>query len=174
MLLNLQSSYQCVIISRASYRQLARNASISTQRRICAPSTLPQRRHCSDPTHLRPLPKFLIANLELEFDLTPIRISNLRFSNRKFSAIFYVAFQPTTTRLPTPAVSSSSSEGGAPSLQNLIETPRLEFSATPTEQSSLPISNRDKIALLAPQTTSIVGIPRSTLVVSLSLTQETQ
>src|ERR1700741_930626 len=34
-------------------------------------------------------PQFLIANLELEFDLSPIRISNLKFSNRKFFAIFY-------------------------------------------------------------------------------------
>ena len=33
-------------------------------------------------------PEFLIANLELEFQLTPIRISNVRFSNRKFLAIF--------------------------------------------------------------------------------------
>jgi hypothetical protein len=33
-------------------------------------------------------PEFLIANLELEFHLSPIRITKLKFSNRKFFAIF--------------------------------------------------------------------------------------
>ena len=32
--------------------------------------------------------QFLIANLELEFDLSPKRISNLEISNRKFMTIF--------------------------------------------------------------------------------------
>jgi hypothetical protein len=32
--------------------------------------------------------QFLIANLELEFELSPKRISNLKFSNRKFMTIF--------------------------------------------------------------------------------------
>jgi hypothetical protein len=32
--------------------------------------------------------QFLIANLELEFKLSPKRISNLKFSNRKFMTIF--------------------------------------------------------------------------------------
>jgi hypothetical protein len=32
--------------------------------------------------------QFLIANPELEFELSPKRISNLRFSNRKFMTIF--------------------------------------------------------------------------------------
>jgi hypothetical protein len=32
--------------------------------------------------------QFLIANLELEFDLSPKRISNLKISNRKFMTIF--------------------------------------------------------------------------------------
>src|ERR1700720_4889913 len=32
-------------------------------------------------------PKFLIANLELEFHVSPIRISKLKFSNRKKIAI---------------------------------------------------------------------------------------
>ncbi len=36
--------------------------------------------------------KFLIANLELEFTLRPIRINDLKFSNRKFSAIFHFIF----------------------------------------------------------------------------------
>ena len=33
-------------------------------------------------------PEFLIANLELEFHVSPIRITKLKFSNRKFFAIF--------------------------------------------------------------------------------------
>ena len=40
------------------------------------------------PKHL----KFLIANLELEFRVTPIRISDLRFSNRKKIAVFAFIF----------------------------------------------------------------------------------
>jgi hypothetical protein len=32
--------------------------------------------------------QFLIANLELEFDLSPKKISNLQISNRKFMTIF--------------------------------------------------------------------------------------
>ena len=116
----------------------------------------------------------LIANLELEFRVSPIRITDLRFSNRKFFAISCLAFQPSSTHIHTSAASSFSVQRRASSLQNLIETPRLEFRATPTKQSSLPISNRDKNALLAPQMPAMVGIPRSTLVVSLSLTQETQ
>ena len=117
---------------------------------------------------------FLIANLELEFRVSPIRIKDLKFSNRKFFAIFCVAFRPSSTHIHTSAASSFSVQRRAPCLQNLIETPRLEFSATHTKHSSLPISNRDKNALLAPQMPAMVGIPRSTLVVSLSLTQETQ
>ena len=110
---------------------------------------------------------FLITNLELEFRVSPIRITDLKFSNRKFFAISCVAFQPSST-------SSFSVQRRASSLQNLIETPRLELRATPTKQSSLPISNRDKNALFAPQMPAMVGIPRPTLVVSLPLTQETQ
>ena len=33
-------------------------------------------------------PEFLIANPELEFHVSPIRITKLEFSNRKFFAIF--------------------------------------------------------------------------------------
>ena len=117
---------------------------------------------------------FLIANLELEFRVSPIRITDLRFSNRKFFAISCLAFQPSSTHIHTSAASSFSVQRRASSLQNLIETPRLEFRATPTKQSSLPNSNRDKNTLFAPQMPAMVGIPRSTLVVSLSLTQETQ
>src|ERR1700749_3671597 len=33
--------------------------------------------------------QFLIANLELEFHISPIRIIELRFSNRKYSQLFH-------------------------------------------------------------------------------------
>jgi len=36
--------------------------------------------------------KFLIANLELEFHVSPIRISDLKFSNRKEIAVFVFIF----------------------------------------------------------------------------------
>jgi hypothetical protein len=37
--------------------------------------------------------KFLIANLELEFHVSPIRISDLRFSNRKKIAVCVISFR---------------------------------------------------------------------------------
>jgi hypothetical protein len=37
--------------------------------------------------------KFLIANLELEFHVSPIRISDLKFSNRKKIAVCVVSFR---------------------------------------------------------------------------------
>jgi hypothetical protein len=54
--------------------------------------------------------QFLIANLELEFELSPKRISNLKFSNRKFMTIFqsenwaasrFRRFQPANPRKKT-------------------------------------------------------------------------
>ena len=60
---------------------------------------------------------FLIANLELELNVNPIRINELRFPNRKYFAIFCVGPRHLVTN----------SLAGA----FLIETPRLEFLATP-------------------------------------------
>jgi hypothetical protein len=124
---------------------------------------------------------FLIANLELEFLVSPIRITDLKFSNRKFFAISCpkeprvypgaLGFQPAP---PSSRPCLLATHPSSLATAFLIETPRLEFHATPTKQSPLPISNRDKNALFASQIPAIVGIPRSTLVVSLSLTQETQ
>ena len=37
--------------------------------------------------------KFLIANLELEFHVSPIRISDLKFSNRKKIAVCVISFR---------------------------------------------------------------------------------
>jgi len=73
--------------------------------------------------------KFLIANLELEFKLSPIKISELKFSNRKFLAIFHNIFRPYPTQQPALTVFSSSLQCLVSNCQNpsspwrLIETP---------------------------------------------------
>jgi hypothetical protein len=94
-----------------------------------------------------PPSRFLIANLELDLHVSPIRISQLKFLNRKFFAIFRVALQTSAVPAPAPAASPSSIQRLSPSLQKLIETPRLEFPATPTKQSPLAHPNRDKNGL---------------------------
>ena len=94
-----------------------------------------------------PSSRFLIANLELDLHVSPIRISQLKFSNRKYFAIFRVALQTNAVPAPTSAASPSSTQRLSPSLQNLIETPRLEFPATPTKQSPPADPNRDKNGL---------------------------
>ena len=86
------------------------------------------------------IPKFLIANLELEFQLSPIRINNLKFSNRKFSAIFLPELVADNESCPA----FSSPQLPASSRQTLIVTPRLEFLATRTKQTSNQSSNRYK------------------------------
>jgi hypothetical protein len=92
----------------------------------------------------------LIANLELELIVSDRKFGLLRIPNRKKNAIslstnwhnhsFLCVLARPGTR-PTEAVTSLPS-----SFQNLIETPRLEFPATTTKLSPLPISNRDKMA----------------------------
>ena len=82
---------------------------------------------CAPPTH------FLIANLELELNVNPIRINELKFPNRKYSAIFRVGLPQFKNSLATAF---------------LIETPRLGFLATPTKQSPIAGSNRDKMRVL--------------------------
>src|ERR1700746_693861 len=94
-----------------------------------------------------PPSRFLIANLELDLQISPIRISQLKFPNRKYFAIFRVALQTSAVPAPASAASYSSTQRLSPSLQNLIETPRLEFPATPPKQSPPPDPNRDKNAL---------------------------
>ena len=85
--------------------------------------------------------KFLIANLELEFKLSPIKINELKFSNRKFLTIFYNTFQPDSTQQPASTISSSSIQPLVSSFQNprppwrLIETPRLEILVISTKQN---------------------------------------
>ena len=153
--------------SRFAHQNLSSSA-------VTAPNALISR-HCPS------VFTFLIANLELEFRVSPIRITDLKFSNRKFFAISCPeeprvypgarGFQP-APHSSRPCLLATQHSSLATAF--LIETPRLKFSATPTKQSLLPIPNRDKNALFAPRMPAIVGIPRSTLVVSLSLTQETQ
>ena len=103
-----------------------------------------------------PSTRFLIANLELEFHVNPIRISDLKFPNRRFLAIFHVAFQTCALSFPasTSTASPSSIRRPASSFRNpwppwrLIETPRLKSRATPTKQEPVARSNRDKNGVL--------------------------
>src|SRR5579864_9301302 len=70
--------------------------------------------------------QILIANLELELELSSIKINDLEFSNRKFLAISYPELQPYSAQLPVSTVFFSSVESLICSFQNLIVTPRLE------------------------------------------------
>ena len=79
----------------------------------------------------------LIANLELEFRATIRKQTAEPKSNRKYFAIFY----PGVRRGPSFLATRHSSL----STGSLIETPRLEFHLTSRKQSTLQISNRDKI-----------------------------
>ena len=85
---------------------------------------------------------FLIANLELEFQVSPIRINQLSFSNRKFFAI-------STHSSGQPAGSRPATHHLPLATEFLIETPRLKSLATPTKQSSLANPNRDKTRLFS-------------------------
>ena len=78
----------------------------------------------------------LIANLELEFRISPIRISKLKFSNRKFLTISSSLFRAAHLK---PQV-----------MEFLIENARLRFGLTHTKSSSLQISNRERIAISQP------------------------
>jgi len=94
--------------------------------------------------HLDSILQNLIANPELEFHVTPIRISDLKFSNRKFFAVFSYALPREPSFRLIASVFFSNLQTLTSNLQLLIETPRLEFLATPTKQSLTPNSNRDK------------------------------
>ena len=102
----------------------------------------------------RPLRRgeILIANLELEFHVSPIRITKLRFSNRKYSPVFR---PPWRIAIPRSALSSAVAHcplrlgrhgaGGLVVSRFLIVTPRLEFRAIKTKQTPSSISNRYKM-----------------------------
>src|SRR5579862_1341137 len=85
---------------------------------------------CALPTH------FLIANLELKFPVNPIKINELKFSNRKYFAIFRVGLERFSAN-PLPRTF-------------LIETPRLKSLATPRKQRLSADSNRDRNGLFGP------------------------
>src|ERR1700722_11247342 len=85
-------------------------------------------------------PHLLIENLQLESQVSPIRISNLNFSNRKFLSIFAAKFcahgePPAAFFSPQPPTSNP---------QSLIVPPRLEFLATRTKQTPNQNPNRYK------------------------------
>jgi hypothetical protein len=102
----------------------------------------------------RPLRRgeILIANLELEFHVSPIRITKLRFSNRKYSPLFRPPWRIAISRS---ALSSAVAHcplrlgrhgaGGLVVSSFLIVTPRLEFRAIKTKQTPSSISNRYKM-----------------------------
>jgi hypothetical protein len=92
--------------------------------------------------------KFLIANLELKVSVSPIRINELKFSNRKFFAIFHYTF-PALKR-PHPVILKASGQDARPEgsqlrshsipppppqAKLLIETPRLKIPITSTKQN---------------------------------------
>jgi hypothetical protein len=119
--------------------------------------------------------KFLIATPRLEFPPTHTKQTPLTFSNREYIAVFqFFSRRPAlllsqssrrmdlgapiddkfgravrTAGIPAGAFSFSRliASHSSPIAPFLIETPRLEFPANATKQSSDPISNRDKLAI---------------------------
>ena len=75
----------------------------------------------------------LIANLELEFRVNPIRITKLQFSNRKFLAI---------SAFPTRSAHRESR-----ATEFLIENARLNSKLSGKDSSHLQISNRERIGV---------------------------
>jgi len=95
-------------------------------------------------------PHFLIANLELRFKVSYIRINDLKFSNRKFSAILHYIFPSLKPRTPRSVVLKASGQDARPEgsqlrphsipspsahVKLLIETPRLEIRITSRKQN---------------------------------------
>ena len=78
-------------------------------------------------------PQNLIANLELEFRVNPIRITELEFSNRKFLAIS--SFLNRATNRESHAA------------EFLIENARLKSELSGNDSSRLQISNRERIGV---------------------------
>jgi hypothetical protein len=93
--------------------------------------------------------QFLIANPELELNVRPLRINDLRFSNRKFSAIFPFIFLTLKDPHPRPVIVKASDQDARPrgsqlaphsipsqqtQVKLLIETPRFRIPITPTKQ----------------------------------------
>jgi hypothetical protein len=111
---------------------------------------------------------FLIANLELKFNVSYIRINDLKFSNRKFSAILHYSIFP-SLKPPTPrsVVLKASGQDARPEgsqlrphsipspsaqVKPLIETPRLEIRVTSRKQnqSQFPIETNQALSAAGP------------------------
>jgi hypothetical protein len=92
----------------------------------------------------------LIANLELEFHISPIRITKLRFSKRKYSPLFRPPWRIAISRSALScAVAHVPLRLGRPGAGRpvvsrfLIVTPRLEFRAIKTKQTPSSISGNN-------------------------------
>jgi hypothetical protein len=99
------------------------------------------------------LPNFLIANLELEFELTLRNESPLRISNRKYFAIFHSRRSSTTF----PLLFLSSLQPQPSSFEKLIANPRLDSKLNPRKISQLQISNRERMAIS--ESHLLLGLP---------------
>jgi hypothetical protein len=117
----------------------------------------------------RPYPSFrrsasslqnLIANLELEFRVSPIRINELKFSNRKFSAIltkvrgfipsvnaFKVMSVPLALSHPRKPLLPRSADREPQATVILIANRRLKSELSGKDSSRLQISNRERMAI---------------------------
>ena len=96
--------------------------------------------------HLATVLQFLIANAELEFNLSPKRISKLKISNRKYMTIFHSENWAASElrRLPQ----TNCWQKSARSQQFLIATFNIsEIESTCRKQTSKQISNSNKNAL---------------------------
>ena len=138
---------------------------------LCTAKPSPRPSEPAASLHTKSRRQFLIANPELEFNVTSLRINNLEFSNRKFSPIFYpdtrwaqpailhITFPSTESRRRRPVIlkapdQDARSEGSqlrpraVPPLPRrvklLIETPRLEIRVKLKKTKSTPNCNRDK------------------------------
>jgi len=89
------------------------------------------------------LSRFLIANLELEFESSRRKQSSLRISNRKYLAIF----RSRRCGAAFPLFSLPSFNPQAASFQNLIANPRLESNPDPKRISQGQISNRERMPI---------------------------
>jgi hypothetical protein len=122
---------------RLAESQRAGGSSLPTHSSAAAPKAIP-RRQAPSPTSAT---KFLIANARLEFPTTHRKQSTATNSNRERMGISCLLFLFSLFSSPEPQ---------APSLRNLIVTPRLKVCATRTKQSSFPISNRYKMHFSPP------------------------
>ena len=113
----------------------------------------------TDPYPSRPLRgvAILIANLELEFHVSPIRITKLRFSNHKYSPLFRALWRIAISQSAfSSAVADRPLRLGRHDVSGLvvgrflIVTQRLEFRAIKTKQTPSSISNRYKCVFRVP------------------------